>query len=85
MKGVAKEIEMGTGLIVPAGFRLVGYGRVDASVVIIGVRHLIVTPHGLRSVGIEFALQNVGKHLYVVASGTVAFAHHGIHIALLFI
>ena len=50
-------------------------------IVVSGMLHIIVATHGILLVGVEFGLQNVAEHLYVVAAGAVAFRHKGIDVA----
>ena len=43
--------------------------------------NVVVAAHGFIAVGTQFRLQDVGKHLNVEASRTVAFVYQGIYVA----
>ena len=77
------EVEMCSRLIVPRSFGLVGDGVVHVVIVFLCMGHIVASPHGLLTVGVEFGLQDVAEHLYVVASSAIAFAQGGIHVAAL--
>ena len=70
-------------LIVPRGLGLVGDGVVHVVIVFRCMGHVVASSHGLLAVGVEFGLQDIAEHLYVVASCAIAFAQGGIHVAAL--
>ena len=47
------------------------------------MRHVVIATHRLLTVGIQFGLQDVAEHLYVVSTSSIALAHDGIHVAAL--
>ena len=79
----SEEVEVRSELIVPAHLGLVCYGAVDVVVLGVGVRQRHVALHQLHELHAEralLALEYVGEHLKVVASGAEALAHGGIDV-----
>ena len=85
MHRVAEEVQVSTHLIIPAGFRFVRYGIVDALVFFVCMGNVVALTVDHIAILIEFCLQDIAEHLNIIASCTIALADGCIQVAVVLV